>query len=178
MRIKFILILILGAGFTGILAEKSLKEKAYEYYSSISPSFKQYEEKLEPAKFSNLGMETMTNEGMLYLVVFFNLEILNIDDSSVTDEGLKRISEIPKLRYLSLMRTTVGNKGCEYISKSKSITSLTLDEMKNIDDGCITHLMKMKQLRSLSVALSNISDKAVRKIRKAIPLLNVTTEQG
>ncbi|MGJ4754354.1 hypothetical protein [Leptospira kmetyi] len=178
MRLKLILMLILGAGLTGILAEENLKEKAYEYYSSINPEFKEYKVDMEPKAISILKMETMTDKGMNYITVFPNLEHFDLDDSKVTDEGLKNIGLLPKLRTFSLMRTSVGNKGCEYISKSKSITSLTLDEMKNIDDGCIVHLIKMKQLRSLSVALSNISDKAVKKIRKAIPLLNVTTEQG
>ncbi|MBF3378516.1 leucine-rich repeat domain-containing protein [Leptospira borgpetersenii] len=177
MKTKLITILILGlAGCMGVFAEKSLKEKAYEYYSSISPSFKQYEEKLEPEKFSNLGMKEMTDEGMQYLVIFPNLRTLNLGDSKITDEGLKQISGLSKLDDLSLERTKITNKGIEYISKSKTITSLSLNEIAGIDDGCIPHLLKMKQLAMLELAGTDISEQGLKKLRKGLPKAGVTTQ--
>ncbi|MBF3378599.1 leucine-rich repeat domain-containing protein [Leptospira borgpetersenii] len=177
MKTKLIAILILGlAGTMGIFAEKSLKEKAYEYYSSISPSFKQYEEKLEPEKFDNLGMKEMTDEGMQYLVVFPNLQTLNLSDSKITDEGLKQISGLPKLESLSLIRTKITNKGIEYISKSKTITRMHLDEIAGIDDGCIPHLLKMKQLSMLELSGTEISEQGLKKLRKGLPKAGVTTQ--
>ncbi|XDD51259.1 hypothetical protein AB3N59_05700 [Leptospira sp. WS92.C1] len=178
MKTKWMVILILGlAGYMGIFAEKSLKEKAYEYYSSISPEFKKYEAKLEPEKFDNLGMKEMTNEGMQYLVVFPNLESLNLSESKITDEGLKQISELPKLQSLTLGRTKITNKGIEYISKSKMITSLFLDNVQGVDDGCIPHLLKMKQLTTLELsAMNNISEQGLKRIRKGLPKTSVTTE--
>ncbi|MDI7167017.1 hypothetical protein [Leptospira santarosai] len=179
MKTKWIAILILClvVGTMGVFAEKSLKEKAYEYYSSISPSFKQYEEKLEPEKFDNLGMKEMTDEGMQYLVIFPNLESLNLSRSKITDEGLKQISELPKLKSLSLGRNKITNKGIEYISKSKTITSLFLDNVQGVDDGCISHLLKMKQLTTLELsAMNSITEQGLKKLRKGLPKTGVTTQ--
>ncbi|MBW0435289.1 hypothetical protein HGB47_16900 [Leptospira yasudae] len=177
MKMKFIAILILGlTGIMGIFAEKSLKEKAYEYYSFISPEFEKYEAKLEPERFSYFQIKTMTDEGMQYLVVFPNLETLTLDDSKITNEGLRLIFELPKLNSLSLVRTKITNKGIEYISKSKTITSLSLDEISTIDDGCVPHLLKMKQLTTLELSGTNLSKQGIQKLRKGLPKAGVTTE--
>ncbi|MDI7230564.1 hypothetical protein QMM87_18250 [Leptospira santarosai] len=178
MKTKWITILIicLVVGTMGIFAEKSLKEKAYEYYSSISPEFKKYEAKLEPEKFDNLGMKEMMDEGMQYLVVFPNLDTLNLSDSKITDEGLKLIPALPKLESLSLIRTKITNKGIEYISKSKTIARLHLDEITTIDDGCIPHLLKMKQLTTLELSGTDITEQGLKKLRKGLPKAGVTTQ--
>ncbi|WP_061219437.1 hypothetical protein [Leptospira weilii] len=177
MKTKWITILIIClAGYMGVFAEKSLKEKAYEYYSSISPKFKEYKLDMEPEKFDNLGMKEMDDEGMQYLVVFPNLESLNLSRSKITDEGLKQISELPKLKSLSLGRNKITNKGIEYISKSKTITSLFLDNVQEVDDGCIPHLLKMKQLTTLELsAMNNISEQGLKKLRKGLKA-SVTTQ--
>ncbi|WP_061278945.1 hypothetical protein [Leptospira interrogans] len=176
MKTKSITILIIClAGYMGIFAEKSLKEKAYEYYSSISPEFKKYEAKLEPEKFSYFQFKEMVDEGMQYLVVFPNLQTLTLDDSKITDEGLKQISTLPKLESLSLVRTKITNKGIENISKSKTITSLSLDEIQTIDDGCIPHLLKMKQLTTLELSGTDISEQGLKKLRKGLKA-QVTTQ--
>ncbi|EKP13530.1 hypothetical protein [Leptospira borgpetersenii] len=177
MKTKLIAILIIClAGTMGIFAEKSLKEKAYEYYNSISPSFKQYEAKLEPEKVSNLRMKEMTDEGMQYLAVFPNLDTLGIGDSKITDEGLKQIPGLSKIKSLYLERSKITNKGIEYISKSKTITRLHLDEIAGIDDGCIPHLLKMKQLTTLELSGTEISEQGLKKLRKGLPKAGVTTQ--
>ncbi|EKO17706.1 hypothetical protein [Leptospira kirschneri] len=177
MQTKWIAILIIClAGYMGVFAEKSLKEKAYEYYSSISSEFKKYKLDMEPEKIESLRMKEMTDEGMQYLVVFPNLQTLNLEDSKVTDEGLKQISTIPKLDDLTLGRTKITNKGIEYISKSKTITSLFLYEILTIDDGCIPHLLKMKQLKTLELSGTNFSEQGLKKLRKGLPKAQVTTE--
>ncbi|EMY16429.1 leucine rich repeat protein [Leptospira weilii str. Ecochallenge] len=176
MKTKWITILIIClAGTMGVFAEKSLKEKAYEYYSSISPEFKKYEAKLEPEKVSNLGMKEMDDEGMQYLTVFPNLRTLNISDSLITDEGLKQIFTLSKLDDLTVRRTKITNKGIEYVSKSKTITSLFLDEIQGIDDGCIPHLLKMKQLTTLELSGTDISEQGLKKLRKGLKA-SVTTQ--
>ncbi|MCG6192212.1 hypothetical protein LFX25_03005 [Leptospira sp. FAT2] len=175
MKTSLILIICL-AGAMGVFAEKSLKEKAYEYYSSISPDFKKYEAKLEPEKFDNLGMKEMTDEGMQYLIVFPNLQTLNLEDSKVTDEGLKQISALPKLDDLTLGRTKITNKGIEYISKSTSIKTLYLYEIEAIDDGCIPHLLKMKQLKTLELSGTHFSAQGLKKLRKGLKA-NVSTSE-
>ncbi|EMO14622.1 leucine rich repeat protein [Leptospira santarosai str. HAI134] len=177
MKTKWIVILILCLveGTMGIFAEKSLKEKAYEYYSSISPEFKKYEAKLEPMKFSYFQFKEMTDEGMQFLVIFPILDTLTLDDSIITDEGLRQISELPKLKSLSLVRTKITNKGIEYISKSKTITRLHLDEIQGIDDGCIPHLLKMKQLTMLELSGTDITEQGLKKLRKGLKA-QVTTQ--
>ncbi|UML82400.1 hypothetical protein FH587_09280 [Leptospira interrogans] len=176
MKTKLITILIIClAGYMGVLAEKSLKEKAYEYYSSISPDFKKHEAKLEPEKFTYFQMKEMTDEGMQYLVIFPDLKTLTLDDSKITDEGLKQIAKLSKLDDLSLGRNKITNKGIEYISKSKTITKLSLNNIPGINDGCIPHLLKMKQLSMLELSLTNISEQGLKKLRKGLKA-SVTTE--
>ncbi|MDI7215776.1 hypothetical protein [Leptospira santarosai] len=177
MKTKWITILIicLVVGTMGIFAEKSLKEKAYEYYSSISPEFKKYKLDMGPEKIESLGMKEMTDEGMQYLVIFPNLRTLNLGDSKITDEGLKQISTLPKLDDLSLERTKITNKGIEYISKSKTITGLFLNEIQGIDDGCIPHLLKMKQLTMLELSGTDITEQGLKKLRKGLKA-QVTTQ--
>ncbi|EMO86271.1 hypothetical protein [Leptospira santarosai] len=171
-----ILIICLVGGTMGVFAEKSLKEKAYEYYSSISPEFKKYNLDMEPEKIESLRMKEMTDEGMKYLVVFPNLQTLNLEDSKVTDESLKQISTLPKLDDLTLGRTKITNKGIEYISKSKTVRILYLNEIATIDDGCILHLLKMKQLTTLELSGTDISEQGLKKLRKGLPKTGVTTQ--
>ncbi|MDI7158323.1 hypothetical protein QMM53_17620 [Leptospira santarosai] len=177
MKTKLVAVLILGlVGTMGIFAEKSLKEKAYEYYSSISPEFKKYNLDMEPEKFTYFQMKEMTDEGMQYLVIFPDLKTLTLDDSKITDEGLKQIAELSKLDDLSLGRNKITNKGIEYISKSKTITKLSLNNVQGVDDGCIPHLLKMKQLTMLELSLTNITEQGLKKLRKGLPKAGVTTQ--
>lgn len=175
MRTKWISILLLGlVGFMEITAEKSMKEIAYEYYSSISPGFKKYEEKLSPEKFDNFQMKEMTDEGMKYLIIFPNLEYFDAGDSKISDDSLKIIPSLPKLHHLYLQRTKITNKGIEHISKSKTITALFLEEISTgIDDGCIPHLLKMKQLTQLGITGTGITLQGLKKLRKGLPKAHV-----
>ena len=86
----------------------------------------------------------------LYIKVFFesfkSLQYLYLNDTKVTDAGLKHLSELKALKELGLSSTKVTDAGLKHLVGLKALESLDLRDTKVTDAGLL-HLADLNALK-------------------------------
>lgn len=77
-----------------------------------------------------------------------------------SEEGIRRMSEIPTLQRLSLQFTPGTDSHLQYLSSLDNVETLSLFGSA-VDDEDLPHLSTMLQLRTLDLTLTNISDEGL-----------------
>lgn len=98
------------------------------------------------------GAQPTTSAGLLQLAALAKLEELNIDGTSVNDEGLKILSNYPRLKRLSLGGTQVEGFGLENIVDKEGFEELTLNYMRKLNHTVAPTLNSLGNLRRLNVS--------------------------
>jgi internalin A len=81
-----------------------------------------------------------------------NLQALSLMHSKVTDDGLRHIAGLTKLRWLSLGGAqNVTNKGLIHLKDLKSLEDLTIEATRTTAEGLV-HLQGLTKLRRLRLA--------------------------
>lgn len=132
----------------------------------------------------SLEKTSISDQGLAKLSKHKKLKILNLDDTEfVTDHGLQLLSQIESLQEISLSRTAISDEGLAKLSNFKTLRKLNLDSTSITDRG-IAHLSQLDDLEELSLDGTPISDIGLSKLRKLRKLrvlrLNNTliTDQG
>jgi uncharacterized membrane protein len=99
---------------------------------------------------------------------------LNLERTKVTDEGMKTIARLSKLRTLYLNYTTVGDTGIQVLENLPALSYLNLVGTK-VTDRSAAALGKMKQLDNLYVGSTTVSSQAIVDITKQNKNLDIDT---
>jgi serine/threonine protein kinase len=92
------------------------------------------------------------------------LEELNLNHNDLTNAAAKIICQLPALRRLRLeMNTKFSDAGLEYLSSSKTITSLHLKHTK-ISDKAMPFLNRMTQLTDVHLDETEITDQGIAQL--------------
>ena len=83
---------------------------------------------------------------------------LDLTRSGVSDEGMKTLTAFPQLAELNLAETRVTSTGLASVAQATSLKSLTLVNLRQVDDNGIKHLASLKGLESLTIAACPVSD--------------------
>ncbi len=83
---------------------------------------------------------------------------LDLTRSGVSDEGLKTLTAFPKLTELILSDSRVGNAGMVSVAEVQTLRTLTLANLRGLDDIGIQNLSPLKDLVSLTVSACAVSD--------------------
>src|SRR5262249_38692278 len=125
------------------------------------------------------------------------LEVLDLDATSVTDDGMKHIKGLRALRRLELGCTDVTENGFRELRDLKDLHELSLswnvrsfDELefhpqievldvqnnKHLNEAQIQHVRRLKHLRSLNLRDTGVADSAIIGLRelKALESLTLT----
>lgn len=88
--------------------------------------------KLKDMNISNLNLSDtiVTDDGMQHLKQFRSLQVLNLDYSSVGNEGIKALKEMPNLRSVSLKGTSLSDDAVVELAKAKQLMVLNLEDTK------------------------------------------------
>jgi len=81
------------------------------------------------------GCKIIADEDLKYLSGLNKLEILNFDDTNITDAGLKYLKDLKSLKELDLFNTKVTDKGIQELASVKSLTLLMLHGTKVTPKG-------------------------------------------
>lgn len=111
------------------------------------------------------------------LVPLTKLEILNFWYSGVTDVGLKQIARLPALKKLNLWGTKLTGSGVAALRNLGCLEQLNLD-CTQVSDACIADLTGLKSLSFLEINQTAITDGGVRRIRKAMPKLSLSSDHS
>ena len=96
-----------------------------------------------------------------------------INDTKITDDGLKHLKDLTKLDSLSLHSGKVTDDGLKHLSVLTSLQTLHLSISKVTDAG-LEHLKGLTNLKSLSIRSPNVTDKGVERLRQALPNCKIT----
>ena len=114
----------------------------------------------------------LTDEQLAPIADLAEVAFLNLRDTRITDEGLKHLRMLRKLRSLHLERTAVTDKGIAQLAELANLEYLNLYGTKVGDRG-LRHLAKLKKLRSLYLWQTEVTDDGVAQLRKALPVVKV-----
>src|SRR4029077_2168919 len=85
------------------------------------------------------------------------LQSLNLDKTAVTDEGMREVAALGKLRVLSLTGTQVTAKGIATLKNLTCLEELRHDKLR-FDDAGAAHLKAFPNLRRLSLWKTLVGD--------------------
>jgi WD40 repeat protein/Leucine-rich repeat (LRR) protein len=140
------------------------------------------------------GLEDFTGTGLSQLSMTRGLTELNLRFTKVTDDGLAALKDWTQLRSLTLPREVtdgglaniagltelqvlrmedaegVTDKGVAHLKGLTKLLELNLGSTK-ITDECLKYIVDMKSLRVLRTSFTGVSSKALKQLRKQLPML-------
>lgn len=99
---------------------------------------------------------------------------LNLSRSTITDDGLQTVGQLPNLLKLRLDQTEVTDAGIAHLTNLKQLEYLNLYGTK-VGDGIVEHIKQLPNLKKLFLWQTNITEEAVSELRAAMPELDINT---
>lgn len=97
------------------------------------------------------------------------LDELILDESLVTDAGLRALPMMPRLSFFSASKTRITDESLPLLVRNGALESLRLDETRITDAG-LRSIGEMKKLRSLSLWRCPVTDEGLVHL-KSLPVL-------
>lgn len=113
--------------------------------------------------FTETLTETPIDEGLQYLEGLESLEELDLSETIVTDESLKYLARLGRLRVLNLTFTDVTDAGLQHLNALDALEELDLMGTAVTGDT-FKYLAKLKSLRSLRLAFTPVSDTGLKQL--------------
>jgi Leucine-rich repeat (LRR) protein len=108
-------------------------------------------------------IESLDDEVLSHLENVAELELLNLDQATITGAEIHRLARLPKLTTLNLIGTKVDDEAMEKLSKLPQLESLDVSGTNVTDDG-LRHVAALKNLRELRLFGNAISDAGMEHI--------------
>ena len=124
--------------------------------------------RLRELELINCNIADSDLEGLTVL----SLDILRLDKSTISDVGMRYISQIQSLRRLSLAYTAISTLGLSEVLRLHQLQELDL-EGTWVDDDCLDTIRRLKKLRSIVLTNTEVSPAAIDELRAALPHLMV-----
>ena len=131
--------------------------------SQVSDAGLRHLAKLSSLQELALWGERIGDTGLAHLRGLPRLEYLFLYGTHFTDKGCVHLKEIPSLKILSFYegRCQITGAGLVDVSKIATLESLSLNVTGPITDDGIAHLSKMRSLKKLDIANSQITDRGL-----------------
>jgi hypothetical protein len=100
----------------------------------------------------------VTSAGLAHLAGLSNLRWLGCTSLLATDEALRQISAMPRLRFLMAQDAVAGDDGFASLSRSQSIEYIWGRRCHNLTGRGFAALAAMPALRGLSLSCKNVDD--------------------
>jgi Leucine-rich repeat (LRR) protein len=128
----------------------------------------------------NLSFLTITDtrlSDLRSLASLYNLRILDLQNTTVSDDSLRPISELLYLTSLDLEDTQVRGPGLRALSGLPRLDHLDLQGCP-IEDGGLEYLKSFPALRYLQLQGTKVSREAVERLREALPKCDIESDYG
>ena len=124
------------------------------------------------ANFSLSEKELTNNSIETLLQIKKQLIWLNLTDSNVSDDNLKKIGELERLMKLNLSKTKISDKGLSHLEKLEKLESLNLFRTK-VSNELINVIPKLPNLKRLYLSESNATEGIVSQLKKSKPDMEI-----
>ncbi|MFP6768392.1 MAG: twin-arginine translocase subunit TatC, partial [Planctomycetaceae bacterium] len=104
-----------------------------------------------------------TDEHLRRLAGFKKLRVLDLRNSSITDDGLTALVSLTNLQVLNLADTKITNAGLETLAGLKTLKTLLISSPE-IDDGAMASITSHSGLEVLNLVGTRISDDGLEKL--------------
>ncbi len=172
--VAFVILTIVGIAYHHqlISSQPAANQKEIKYTEAGEAEFKATAE-LDGKPVSKIRLaEYRTIDGRFLVTIknkYSTVEQLTLDYVSITDDDLKHLVPLTKLRSLSLFGVNkdghlISNRGLEQIKSLNKIEELSFGLSAITDDGLL-HLQDWTELRELAISSSPITDKGLAIIK-------------
>jgi hypothetical protein len=96
------------------------------------------------------------------------LETLVMAGDDVTDDGLRHLRGLSRLRRLEVSGARVTDAGVRHLTALENLESLALDETR-LTDRALAGLLGLKGLKSLVIGSTRITEKGIEMLRAELP---------
>ncbi|EMI18805.1 putative secreted protein [Rhodopirellula maiorica SM1] len=98
-----------------------------------------------------LDGSAVSDDGLYCLKVLSNLESLSLRKTLITDAGLQRITHCVKLKELNLSQTAIDGRGLRSLARLQQLEQLDLSHTR-VTEYELLHLPELKNLQGLDLA--------------------------
>ncbi len=95
---------------------------------------------------------------------FTNLKSASFSGSDLNDEGLSFLSNFIQIENLDLQETDITNDGIKYLKKLKNLNYLRLKGNTQLTNECIPHLTEIESLLNLQIQETSINQEGLEKL--------------
>jgi hypothetical protein len=97
---------------------------------------------------------------------------LDAYDRAASSQTFEQVRHLPKLRMLRFFNSTCDDVGIKHLAGLAILEELTLNSTK-VTDASIDDLAKLKLLRVLNIAGSQITSDGKPRLKKSLPTLQI-----
>ncbi|BAP33238.1 uncharacterized protein CHSO_4201 [Chryseobacterium sp. StRB126] len=94
---------------------------------------------------------------------FPNLTSASFSCSNLNDDGLAHISDCRKIEYLDVQDTEITNEGIKHLKKLENLKYLRLKENSQLTNDCIPDLAALDFLFDLQIHETSINEEGLKK---------------
>ena len=105
------------------------------------------------------------------------LEILDISDNSITDDGAKNLAGLTNLRVLGLYRTQVSDATATILAELHSLEMLNISFTSMTDRGLL-QLVHLSHIHAIEVHHTKITSSGIRRFLQNHPAAMLVTDDG
>ncbi len=116
----------------------------------------------------NLAGSRVGDKGLEKLAALAALEDLWVEGTEVTDDGLRHLRPLAKLKRLGLNDCRIGDAGLEKLAALPSLEAVHLRGTDVTDEG-LRHLYQLANLKLLDLTNTRVTMAGVLKLKEALP---------
>lgn len=120
----------------------------------------------------SLAISSVSDEGISKLSRCTQLNTLILQDTLVTGTGLKHLKCSENMQYLTLTGCPLTHSGIAEIARFKRLRDLDLKRTP-VSDVDLKHLKQLAALRSLNLYGTKVTEAGVGELQKALPKCNI-----
>ncbi|MCU0878144.1 MAG: protein kinase [Pirellulaceae bacterium] len=121
----------------------------------------------------DLSQTSIGDDGIPHLVNMPVLENLILDRTNVTAAGIGKLGEQGRPVTLSLRSTKIGDAGAGQFLKCIYLVSLTIDMQSDLQDAGLAQLQQVPTLKKLEASSGQFSMEAIKRFQEARPDCNL-----
>ena len=147
---------VTGSGFDQLLNLQNLEDLGLG--SQVTNEPLRHVGQLRSLTYINFGHAKMIDdEGLQYLSLLTKLERVNLWHTGMSDDGLKIVSGLPKIRTIIAGGTKISDSGTACLRRNKTLEELVVQNTM-IGDETLKNVSKIPSLKELVLTSTKITD--------------------
>ncbi len=111
----------------------------------------------------HIQYETITDAHLAEAPLLTQLVALTLEQSEVTDQGVRRLADLPNLQRLKIRGGAIGDDGVKHLSRLTELRSVNLPQGSFTDQG-LASLAQLPHLEQLRFGSSKVTDEGLKHI--------------